>query len=65
MPGLSGRELADKLAAQRPGIRVLYMSGYPGDAVVEHGSLPAGSAFLQKPFSPDSLARKVRDVLDA
>ncbi len=65
MPGLSGRELADKLGAQRPGIRVLYMSGYPGDAVVEHGSLPAGSAFLQKPFSPDSLARKVRDVLDA
>ena len=65
MPGLSGRELADKLAAQRPGIRVLYMSGYPGDAVVDHGSLPAGSAFLQKPFSPDSLARKVRDVLDA
>ncbi len=65
MPGKSGRELADKLAAQRPGIRVLYMSGYPGDAVVAHGSLPAGSAFLQKPFSPDSLARKVRDVLDA
>src|SRR5437867_6763657 len=52
MPGLSGRELADKLAAQRPGIRVLYMSGYPGDAVVQHGSLPAGSAFLEKPFSP-------------
>ena len=65
MPGLSGRELADQLAAQRPGIRVLYMSGYPGDAVVQHGGLPSGSAFLQKPFSPDSLARKVRDVLDA
>ena len=65
MPGLSGRELADKLAAQRPGIRVLYMSGYPGDAVVQHGGLPPGSAFLQKPFSGDTLARKVRDVLDA
>jgi PAS domain S-box-containing protein len=65
MPGLSGRELADRLGAQRPGIRVLYMSGYPGDAVVQHGTLPAGSAFLQKPFSPDGLARKVRDVLDA
>jgi CheY-like chemotaxis protein len=65
MPGLSGRELADRLAAQRPGIRVLYMSGYPGDAVVQHGTLPSGSAFLQKPFSPDGLARKVRDVLDA
>jgi len=65
MPGLSGRELADQLAGQRPGIRVLYMSGYPGDAVVQHGTLPSGSAFLQKPFSPDGLARKVRDLLDA
>jgi PAS domain S-box-containing protein len=65
MPGLSGRELADRLTAQRPGIRVLFMSGYPGDAVVQHGTLPSGSAFLQKPFSPDGLARKVRDVLDA
>ena len=65
MPGMSGRELADQLAARRPGTRVLYMSGYPGDAVVQHGELPAGSAFLQKPFAPDGLARKVRDVLDA
>ncbi|HLZ45862.1 MAG TPA: PAS domain S-box protein [Gemmatimonadales bacterium] len=65
MPGMSGRELADQLGSQRNGIRVLYMSGYPGDAVVQHGGLPAGSAFLQKPFSPDALARKVRDVLDA
>ena len=65
MPGLSGPELADQLFARRPGIRVLYMSGYPGDAVVQHGALPHGSSFLQKPFSPDGLARKVRDVLDA
>jgi len=65
MPGLSGRELADRLVARRPGLRVLYMSGYPGDAVVQHGALPIGSAFLQKPFSPDGLARKVRDVLDS
>ena len=65
MPGMSGRDLAHQLTARRPGIRVLYMSGYPGDAVVQHGALPAGSAFLQKPFSPDGLARKVRDVLDS
>lgn len=65
MPGLSGRELAEQLTARRPGVRVLYMSGYPGDAVVQGGALPGGSAFLQKPFSPDGLARKVRDVLDA
>jgi len=65
MPGLSGRELADRLVARRPGLRVLYMSGYPGDAVVQHGALPVGSAFVQKPFSPDGLARKVRDVLDS
>jgi len=65
MPGMSGRELAAQLAARRAGIRVLYMSGYPGDAVVHRGALAPGSAFLQKPFTPDGLARKVRDVLDA
>jgi FixJ family two-component response regulator len=65
MPGMSGRDLADQLAARRPGSRVLYMSGYPGDAVVQNGALKPGSAFLQKPFSPDGLARKVRAVLDA
>ncbi|HXO84936.1 MAG TPA: PAS domain S-box protein, partial [Gemmatimonadales bacterium] len=65
MPGMSGRDLADQLSARRPGTRVLYMSGYPGDAVVQHGELQPGAAFLQKPFSPDGLARKVRDVLDA
>ncbi len=64
MPGLSGRDLAARLAVRRPGIRVLYMSGYPGDDVIAQ-DLPAGSAFLQKPFAPDGLARKVRDTLDA
>src|SRR5216117_166758 len=65
MPGMSGRELAEQMAARRAGIRILYMSGYPGDAAVHHGNLVRGSAFLQKPFSPDGLARKVREALDA
>jgi len=64
MPGMSGRELAEQLAPRRPGLRVLYMSGYPGDAVVQRGGLAAGVAFLQKPFTPDGLARQVRAVLD-
>ena len=65
MPGMSGRELAEQMIARRAGIRILYMSGYPGDAAVHHGAFVPGSAFLQKPFSPESLARKVREALDA
>jgi PAS domain S-box-containing protein len=64
MPGMSGRELAQQMAARRDGIRILYMSGYPGDAAVHKGALTRGSAFLQKPFSPDVLLRKVRETLD-
>jgi CheY-like chemotaxis protein len=65
MPGMSGRELAEQMSVRRAGIRILYMSGYPGDAAVHHGALARGSAFLQKPFAPDALARKVRETLDA
>jgi CheY-like chemotaxis protein len=64
MPGMSGRELAERLAPQRPGMKVLYTSGYTDDTMVRQGVLNAGVAFLQKPFVPDSLARKVREVLD-
>jgi PAS domain S-box-containing protein len=64
MPGLSGRALADRLTAQRPATRVLYMSGYTDDAIVQHGVLEPGLSFLQKPFTPDVLAHKVREVLD-
>jgi CheY-like chemotaxis protein len=65
MPGLSGRELVRQLARVRTGVAVLYISGYSEDAIAQHGVLDPGTAFLQKPFTPDRLARKVREVLDA
>ena len=65
MPGISGRELAKRLAVVRPGLRILFMSGYADDALADHGVLAADVAYLQKPFTPDELARRVREVLDA
>jgi signal transduction histidine kinase len=64
MPHVSGRELARQIAALRPEIRILFMSGYTDDAIVNHGVLDTGLAFLQKPLTPLSLARKVRQTLD-
>ncbi len=63
MPHMNGRDLAEKLIAVRPDTKVLFMSGYTDHAVV-HRELSAGAPFLQKPFTPDALARKVRTLLD-
>jgi CheY-like chemotaxis protein len=64
LPQMSGRELAERLKAAHPEIKVLYMSGYTDDAVLRHGVIGQETAFLQKPFTTASLARKVREVLD-
>jgi hypothetical protein len=64
MPGRSGRELAQEFLRRRPETRVLYVSGYANDAFVSRGLLESGTWFLQKPFSPEVLAHKVRDILD-
>jgi two-component system, cell cycle sensor histidine kinase and response regulator CckA len=63
MPGMKGRELVERLAQLRSGIRVLYMSAYTEDAAINFGILSPGTAFIEKPFSPDELAGKVREVL--
>jgi PAS domain S-box-containing protein len=64
MPGMRGRELAEKLCSSRPQVKVLYVSGYTDGSMVENGELGPGSAFLEKPFSSDALARRVRQVLN-
>src|SRR5208283_3858054 len=63
MPNMSGQELVNQLARLRPGIKVLFMSGYSDDAVARHGVLNEGAEFIAKPFSPEELAEKVRAVL--
>jgi two-component system cell cycle sensor histidine kinase/response regulator CckA len=64
MPGISGRDLAKKLTARHPNLRVLYMSGYTYNVIAEDGTLEEGLSFLQKPFTPQILAQKVRETLD-
>jgi CheY-like chemotaxis protein len=64
MPGMSGAQMIAKLREVYPDVRVLYVSGYTEDATIHHGVLDHGVEFLQKPFTPDGLARRVRQVLD-
>ncbi len=66
MPGMSGRELSERICALRPGsgLKTIYMSGYTDDAIVRHGVQAAGTAFIQKPFTADVLIQKVRELLD-
>jgi FixJ family two-component response regulator len=65
LPGMSGRELAARLLAERPELKVIYMSGYPDDVLVRTGALSPEMSFLQKPLRPEAVAAKIRDALDS
>jgi YesN/AraC family two-component response regulator len=62
MPGMSGRALAEQIAERRPGIKILYVSGYPDQTIARHGVLESNMHFLQKPFSAESLKRKLEEL---
>jgi two-component system cell cycle sensor histidine kinase/response regulator CckA len=65
MPQMGGEQLARRLLAERPALKVLFISGYTDLAVLQHGSLLAGTALLQKPFTHGQLVQRVRQLLDA
>jgi len=65
MPGIGGAELARRLRLERPGLRILFMTGYSVEAVATHGVLAPGSTLLQKPFTVDELLGRVREALDS
>lgn len=64
MPGMNGRELAGAVTAVKPGVRVLFTSGYTANVIVHHGVLTDGVEFIAKPYTVDALVRRVREVLD-
>ena len=64
MPEMNGRELAGRIGTLRPGLKYLFMSGYMANVISQHGELDEGVRFLQKPFSMNDLARKVREALE-
>ena len=65
MPGMTGCEVAEKLLARRPDMRVLFMSGYADNAMIQKAAQAKDAGFLQKPFAPAALVAKVREILDA
>ena len=65
MPQMSGKEMVAQIEASRPGIKTLYVSGYTNNVIVHHGILDRNISFLQKPFTGEHLARKLRDVINS